>query len=340
MVGRPALRHLILAAAVAAWASPAMAQPPASPPPPRPATRPGASAPDSEADRLAEAAGKAIEAGHLDEAESLQRRSLAIREKIVGPEHPDVARSLATLAMIRSERGTSEEALTLLKRALEIRNRALGPDHPETAKVYQKMGVVELLRGRLAPALDDMNRALKIQTKALGADHPDVAETLSDSAAALLVAARRYRERPTPKVLLARLKGERTNSVRPMALAEAEKSLKRAVAIFEKSGKAKTPRMALALDNLAAVCVEQGRYLEAESLTSRALAIADAALRPDDPNLAIFIEQRINALKLHRLDPAERAEVRTLTARAKAIRERETDSAAKTRTKEDSTRRS
>ena len=68
------------------------------------------------------------------EAEPLYKRSLAIREKALGPEHPDVAKSLDNLAQLYDSQRKYAEAEPLYKRSLAIREKALGPEHPDVAK--------------------------------------------------------------------------------------------------------------------------------------------------------------------------------------------------------------
>ena len=55
------------------------------------------------------------------------KRALAISEKALGPEHPDVAISLNNLALLYRAQGRYAEAEPLLKRALAISEKALGP---------------------------------------------------------------------------------------------------------------------------------------------------------------------------------------------------------------------
>ncbi len=68
--------------------------------------------------------------GRYAEAEPLYRRSLAIREKALGPDHPDTAVSLNNLALLYGNQGRYAEAEPLYQRSLAIREKALGPDHP------------------------------------------------------------------------------------------------------------------------------------------------------------------------------------------------------------------
>ncbi|MDA2916307.1 tetratricopeptide repeat protein, partial [Nitrospinae bacterium AH_259_B05_G02_I21] len=123
--------------------------------------------------------------GKYAEAKPLYKRALAIREKVLGPDHPDVAEALYELARFYRAQGKYAEAEPLYKRALAIREKALGPDHPhhylivttleELGHLYEKMG-------REDEAEPLYKRALAIREKALGPDHPDVTTALYDLA--------------------------------------------------------------------------------------------------------------------------------------------------------------
>ena len=71
-----------------------------------------------------------IPQGRFGEAEPLVKRSIAILEKALGPEHPDVASSLNTLASVYKSQGRYGEAEPLFKRSLAIWEKVLGPEHP------------------------------------------------------------------------------------------------------------------------------------------------------------------------------------------------------------------
>ena len=79
-------------------------------------------------------------AGNYREAEPLYKRSLAIREKALGKDHPHVAASLNGLAVLYDSQGKYDEAEPLYKRALAIREEALGKDHPDVATSPERSG--------------------------------------------------------------------------------------------------------------------------------------------------------------------------------------------------------
>ncbi len=72
--------------------------------------------------------------GRYAEAEPLHKRALAIFEKALGPEHPDMALNLYNLALLCQAQDRYAEAEPLHKRALAIFKKALGPEHPDVAQ--------------------------------------------------------------------------------------------------------------------------------------------------------------------------------------------------------------
>src|SRR5262249_29540651 len=67
------------------------------------------------------------------EADLLLKRALAIKEKELGPDHPDVAIAMTDLATLYLDQGKYAEAEPMFERALAIREKALGTDHPDVA---------------------------------------------------------------------------------------------------------------------------------------------------------------------------------------------------------------
>ncbi len=63
--------------------------------------------------------------GRYSDAIPFAERALAIREKALGPDHPDVARALNDLANLYEDQGRNADAEPLYKRSLVIRQKAL-----------------------------------------------------------------------------------------------------------------------------------------------------------------------------------------------------------------------
>jgi tetratricopeptide (TPR) repeat protein len=93
-----------------------------------------------------EAAGLLNQAGaylhdraRYQEAEPLYQRALAIREQVLGPEHPDVATSLNDLALLYDSQGRYRHAEPLYQRALAIYKKVLGPEHTDVATILNNL---------------------------------------------------------------------------------------------------------------------------------------------------------------------------------------------------------
>jgi tetratricopeptide (TPR) repeat protein len=75
--------------------------------------------------------------GKYEQAEPLYQRALAIKERVLGKEHPSTATGLNNLALLYYNQGKYEQAEPLFKRALAIRERVLGKEHPDTKRVRE-----------------------------------------------------------------------------------------------------------------------------------------------------------------------------------------------------------
>lgn len=65
-----------------------------------------------------------------------------MRERVLGPSHPDCAQSLNNLAALYNEKQHYEKAEELYEKALDIRRRALAPDHPSLAYTVKHLAVL------------------------------------------------------------------------------------------------------------------------------------------------------------------------------------------------------
>jgi tetratricopeptide (TPR) repeat protein len=100
------------------------------------------------------------------EAEPLLNRSLAIAEKVLGPDHPNVAQTLNNLAMLYDRQGRYADAERLLKRSLAASEKTLGPNHPDLADLLDNLAGVYKDQGRTADAEQLHRRSTAIREKA------------------------------------------------------------------------------------------------------------------------------------------------------------------------------
>jgi class 3 adenylate cyclase/tetratricopeptide (TPR) repeat protein len=270
--------------------------------------------------------------GEYRAAEPLQMRALAIREKALGPNHPEVAASVSNLALLYQHQGRYAEAEPLDVRALAIRENAHGPDHPDVAASVNNLALVYRHQGRYAEAEPLYRRALAIFERANGPDHLTVAVGLTNLAGLYYKQGRYAEAEPFDARALAireRVLGpdhpDVAASVNNLGslywnqgrYAEAEPLHLRALGIKEKTLGPDHPDVAAGLNELAALYCKQGRYAEAQPLHRRALAIYEKALGPLHPNVAETLNYLANLYRDQRRD----AEAEPLYERALSILE-------------------
>src|SRR6185437_8417844 len=71
--------------------------------------------------------------GDYNRATVAAKKALQVAEQTLDPNHPDVATSLNSLALLYSSQGQYTQAEPLYKRALAIDEKIFGPDHPNVA---------------------------------------------------------------------------------------------------------------------------------------------------------------------------------------------------------------
>jgi CHAT domain-containing protein/tetratricopeptide (TPR) repeat protein len=193
-------------------------------------------------------------AGNLDTSADLQRRSIALREETLGPQHPDLGMSYNNLGKVLEKLGEYAEAEAAFVRASSIWEAALGESHPHVA-----IGLINRARmfwfGMLDPveARTMLERALEIQERALGPEHPTVAWSLANLGG-----------------LLAHV-GD---------FAGALPLIERELAIRETALGPNAPLVAQSLFNLAFVEYEIGDYVAARDRLQRSLRIAEDVFGP------------------------------------------------------------
>jgi tetratricopeptide (TPR) repeat protein len=107
------------------------------------------------------------------------KESLALKQKALGPDHPDVGVSEGNLAITLAELGRKEEALTHSQRSVALMERGLGAAHPELAIQLYNLGEVLNSLGRYSKAREIFERARTIWDRELGPESRSVAHALT-----------------------------------------------------------------------------------------------------------------------------------------------------------------
>jgi tetratricopeptide (TPR) repeat protein len=199
------------------------------------------------------------EQGEDRQALVLHRRALALDERRLGPDHPQIATGLSHLGGYLRELGAYDEARDAFTRALAIRQATLAPDDLAIAESLSQLGMILWDLGRAAEARPLLEQALDLRTDLLGPDHPDLTHTLS-----------------VLGLVLWDLHDLRS----------ARALLQRALAIREAANGSDDPRVASTLVNLAKVLHDLGEFEAALAAHERALDIRERRLGPDHWHLA------------------------------------------------------
>jgi tetratricopeptide (TPR) repeat protein len=200
-----------------------------------------------------------LERGQYSMAKSLLTKSLALRQKLFGKGHEDIAASLDRVAWIYQLQGRYKEAEPIFQEALGMRQRLLSDEHPDVAQTLNNLALLYDNQGYYAEAELLLQEALAIRQRLLGDEHPDVAQTLNNLA------------------LLYKNQGR---------YGDAEPFCKQALTMRTRILGDNHPDVAISLNNLAGIYANQGRYTEAEPLYQQALELRQRILGDRHPNVA------------------------------------------------------
>jgi tetratricopeptide (TPR) repeat protein len=236
----------------------------------------------------------------LDAALELRREALRLRERTLGKEHIDVARSAMRVVHVEWLLGRTDDVAQLVDAAMPVLRRELGPDDVEVGRALDMRGSVPLHARRYGEARPYFMLAAVIFEK--HDSSADLVDVLSD----LGLTYKGEREYPravetferavalaektfgADSARLGTSVGNLGETYRMMGDAShAAPLLERAAALTEKAYGSEDRRYASALNNLAA-CYHylQHDLVRAEPLYRRALAISEKVLGPDSINTA------------------------------------------------------
>jgi tetratricopeptide (TPR) repeat protein len=220
------------------------------------------------------------------------KKAIVAAEKEVGPNHPNVAECMDTLAFIYMAQGRYAEAESLYKRSLGMWEKVRGPDHPEIGYALNNLALSYFEQERYAEAEPLYKSSLAMWEKALLSDDydwetdiggVDVADTVHNLAYIYWTLGR---------------------------YAEVESVYKRSLAIWEKVAGQDHPSVGDALNDLANFYRTRGQYSQAEPLYKRLLAI------PGYP----YVDDTLNDLGVIYMDQGRYAEAEPLFKRSLVIR--------------------
>ena len=113
----------------------------------------------------------------FDKALVYYEKSLKIKEKVLGDEHPSTATTYNNIAGVYEDMGDYGRALEYYEKALKICEEVLGKEHPYTAMTYNNIAGVYEDMGDYGRALEYYEKALEIGKKVFGEKHAFIAQS-------------------------------------------------------------------------------------------------------------------------------------------------------------------
>ncbi len=126
------------------------------------------------------------------DAERWYQDALKIRQKMLGPTHPETTQTLNHLGLLYLAQGEYEYARKLFEEALQARKATLGETHPHVVSSLNYLAQLFVAQGDYAKA-ETLLLAAQAICNELRIEHPQIAGTL-ENLADLYVLLRRYEE--------------------------------------------------------------------------------------------------------------------------------------------------
>ncbi|CAF1405316.1 unnamed protein product [Adineta steineri] len=197
--------------------------------------------------------------GKYEEALTFYEKSLTIRQKILVPNDPELAKSYNNIGAVHDDMGNYPKALLSHEKALEIRQQSLPPNHPDLAMSFGNIGVAHDNMGNYPKALSSHEKALEIRQQSLPPNHPDLASSYGN---------------------IGLVDSDVGNY--PKALSSYEKALE----IRQQSLPSNHPDLASSYNNIGAVHNNMGNYQKPLSYFEKALEILQQSFPSNHPDLA------------------------------------------------------
>lgn len=227
--------------------------------------------------------------GRYAEAETFAKRSLAIHQRDLPADHPNIVSDFGALGQLYQSAGRLDDAEPFLARALAISESAIDQDLASTGRALNNLAWLYQEQGRFGEAEPLVARSISLIEKARG-------QTDADFGRALDTLAKVYEGQGR--------------------VSEAEPLYRRAVAILEAARGTDYVDVAVSRENLGGLLKSIGKLDEAETLLKKAFAVKERNFGADHPLVANSLSQLGDLYRLQGKPQAADAMFR----RARAIR--------------------
>jgi len=217
-------------------------------------------------------------------------RALEIRERVLGPEHLEIADTLGYLGNNYALTGDYASSEPIRQRALKIKEKLFGPDHPDIASEFYSLGTFYDSKGDSLKAEEMFQKALGIFEKTHRMENLTVASVLANLG----------------DVYYDRSDYEKAGSY-----------YQRALAIREKLIGPDHFHLAASITSIGRAAYDAGDYAKAEKAFQRSLTLAEKALGPDH----IQLTGNLNDLAMLYTTTGDYAKAEAFYQRAMSIHE-------------------
>ncbi|KAL9114581.1 MAG: hypothetical protein Q9187_007434, partial [Circinaria calcarea] len=231
--------------------------------------------------------------GKYEEAEAIFRRTVILKQKILGMEDPATLATMTNLTSPLNKQGKYKEAEVITRQTLALREKNLGMEHPDTLISMNNLAATLDYQGKYEEAEAMNRRTLVLREKLLKTEHPDTLMSMNNL------------------VLVLKKQGK---------YGEAEAMGRRTLESTEKNLGTGHPHTLTGMNNLATVLYSQGKYEEAEAMGRRTLALREKLLKTEHPDTLMSMNNLASVLeKQGKYEEAEAMYQRTLALREKAL---------------------
>jgi tetratricopeptide (TPR) repeat protein len=262
-------------------------------------------------------------------------KAYALRQQVLGPEHPEALASLHDLARVRWKQSKLAEAIAFERQALEKRRLVLGAEHKDTLFSQLNLGLFLSEFGQFDEAETLLREAIEVCSRTLGPDHQHTLHGQNDLAVLLY-----HRGRLQESVELDRrtLAGRRrslgvdhpdtlrsmgnlaTGLARVGKFAESEALQRQALDARRRVLGTQHEEVLWSQINLGRVLTSQGKLRESETLLRQTLEVALRMLGPDNRWTLTAQTELANVLKdVGKLEESTLLHNQVLTARRRLL---------------------
>lgn len=195
--------------------------------------------------------------GLYSRAETLMRRAVELRRRVLGPENADTLQSMDELVVILGAETHYSEEEKLARQVLEVRRRTLGPQNQDTLTSELSLAACLNSEGRFDEAAKLAREVLDARRKVLGSDNRDTLSAMQTLGRSL--------ER----------KGQ---------YPEAEQVFRTILEARRRVQGPDHPDTLMATENLGWILFREGRLGEAEGYLRQAVDTSRRVLGPEHPN--------------------------------------------------------